>query len=126
VRNEWLDNGVSAYLTASEYLAPYERARGHDFDPAAWIDALRRLYPAEVYVEALAVLNRAAAFIDPRPVQEYQRRFLERLAPGLRTAVTSAVAGGVDGRPRRFLARQLVLRAMRLGHGHQLDVVRLG
>jgi hypothetical protein len=114
VRDEWLDSGVSAYLTASEYLAPHEQARGHAFDPSAWVDALLRLYPRGLYVEVLAALNRAASSVDPGPVLEYQRRFLQRLAPGLRAAVMSAVAGGVDGRSRRFLARQPVLRAMRL------------
>ena len=112
VRNGWLDNAVRAYLTASEYLAPYEEAHGNKFDSSAWVDALLRLYPRELYVEVLAALNRAARFREP--VLEYQQRFLQRLGPGLRAVVASAVAGGVDGQPRWFLARQPVLRAMRL------------
>lgn len=111
---EWLQGAVSAYLTASEYLGRYERARGNDFDPSAWIDALLRLYPREVYVEALAALNRAAGSLDPGPDEEYRRRFLQRLAPGMQAAVTSAMAGGVDGQRRRLLARQPTLRAMHL------------
>jgi hypothetical protein len=112
VRDAWLDSAVSAYLTASEYLGPWEQAQGNVFDPSVWVDALLRLYPSEVYIEALAALNRAARFKDP--ALEYQQRFLERLAPVLRAAVASAVVGGVDGRPRWFVARQPVLRAMRL------------
>jgi len=69
VRDEWLDNGVRAYLTASEYLAPFEQASGHDFDRSAWVDALLRLYPRAVYVEVLAALNRTAASVDLGPVQ---------------------------------------------------------
>lgn len=72
----WLDNGTGAYLTASEYLAPYELAHGHDFDPSAWADVLLRLHPRELYVQVLAALNRVARFRDP--VFEYQQRFLRR------------------------------------------------
>jgi hypothetical protein len=60
----------------------------------------------------LAALNRAARFRDP--VFEYQEGFLRRLGPGLRIAVASVLAGGADGRPRWFLARQPTLRAMRM------------
>ncbi len=112
VRDGWLDNGVGAYLTASEYLAPFELAHGHDFDPSAWVDVLLRLYPSELYVQVLAALNRVARFRDP--VFEYEQRFLRRLGSGLRIVVASALAGGVDGKPRWFLARQPTLRAMRM------------
>jgi hypothetical protein len=112
VRDGWLDNGTGVYLTANEYLAPYELAHGHDFDPSAWADVLLRLNPGEVYIQVLAALNRAARFRDP--VFEYQERFLRRLGPGLRIAVASVLAGGADGRPRWFLARQPTLRAMRM------------
>jgi hypothetical protein len=112
VRDGWLDNGVGAYLTASEYLGPFELAHGRDFDPSAWADVLLRLHPGELYVQLLAALNRAARFRDP--VFEYQERFLRRLGPGLRIVVASVLAGGVDGRPRWFLARQPALRAMRM------------
>ncbi len=112
VRDGWLDNGVGAYLTASEYLAPFELAHGYDFDPSAWVDVLLRLHPKKLYVQVLAALNRAARFRDP--VFEYQQRFLRRLGPGLRMVVASVLAGGVDGRSRWFLARQPALRAMRM------------
>lgn len=112
VRDGWLDNGTGAYLTASEYLAQFELAYGHDFDPSAWADVLLRLHPRELYVQVLAALNRAARFRDP--VFEYQERFLRRLGPGLRIVVASVLAGGVDGKPRWFLARQPTLRAMRM------------
>jgi hypothetical protein len=80
VRDGWLDNGIGVYLTASEYLAPYELTRGHDFDPSAWAEVLLRLHPGEVYITVLAALNRASRFRDP--VFEYQERFLRRLGDG--------------------------------------------
>ncbi len=112
VRDGWLDNGTGAYLTASEYLASYELAHGHDFNPSAWADVLLRLHPGELYIQVLAALNRAARFRDP--VFEYEQRFLRRLGPGLRIVVAPVLAGGVDGKPRWFLARQPTLRAMRM------------
>ena len=63
-------------------------AQGHSFSPAAWIGVLLRLYPAGVYTETLAALNRAARFREP--VAEYQRQFLQRLSPGPRVAVAEA------------------------------------
>ncbi len=45
MRDGWLDDATRAYLTAGEYLTPYEKAHGHDFDPPAWVDVLLRLYP---------------------------------------------------------------------------------
>ena len=112
VRDGWLDDATRAYLTAGEYLAPYEEVHGHDFDPPAWVDVLLRLYPREVYIEVLAALNRAARFSVP--VMEFQQRFLHGLAPGMRVVLAAVLAGGVDGQPRWFLARQPLLRAMRL------------
>ena len=112
VRDEWLETGVAAYLTASEYLAPYELAHGHEFDLSAWTRVLLRLYPGDLYIEVLAALNRAARFRDP--VLQYQQRFLRRLAPGLRLAVASVLAGSADGQQRWLLARQPVLRAIRI------------
>jgi hypothetical protein len=112
VADGWLETAVRAYLTASEYLGPYEQVRGNGFDPEVWIDALLRMHPRELYVQVLAGLNRAARFKEA--VLEYQQRFLSRLGPGLRLVVEAVLAGGADGQPRWFLARQPVLRAMRL------------
>lgn len=112
VRDAWLDDATTAYLTARDYIAPWESANGRGFDPAAWTGALLRRYPVQVYVEVLAALNRAARFRDP--VQEYQRRFLASLPADLRTAAVSAIAGAAGQQPRWFLARQPLLRAMRL------------
>ena len=107
-----LETAVRAYLTASEYLGPIEQARGAAFDPHAWTSALLHRYPGELYVQFLASLNRATRFTDA--VLECQQRFLSRLSPGLRQLIGAVLAGGTDGQPRRFLARQPVLRAMRL------------
>ena len=112
VRDGWLGDATRAYLTAGEYLAPYEEAHGYGFDPSAWVDMLLRLYPRAVYIEALAALNRTARFRDP--VMEVKQQFLHRLAPGIRTVLSAVLAGRVDGQPRWFLARQPLLRAMHL------------
>jgi hypothetical protein len=111
-RDAWLDDATAVYLTASDYIAPWEAAHGRVYNSSAWIDALLRLYPGEVYADALAALNRATRFRDP--VQEYQRRFLMRLPSGLRAAAELAIGGAADGQPRWFLARQPLLRAIRL------------
>ena len=62
VPDAWLETAVRAYLTASDYLVPYEHVRSNEFDPEIWIDALLRMYPGELYVQVLAALNRAARF----------------------------------------------------------------
>ena len=108
----WLDNLVRVYLIAREYLAAFEAARGREFDRDAWIGVLLSRYPAEEYLCQLALLNHAAT-ADELTVQ-VQERFVVRIAPDAADAVHSALDGGVDGRRRWFLARQIVLRAMRL------------
>lgn len=112
VRDAWLDAAVRAYLTAGDYLPLYEQLRGNTFQSSAWADALLRLHPREVYVQALAALNRVAR--QTQEMLKIQDRFLSRLAPGLRTVIATALNGGIDGQPRSLLARQPVLRAMRL------------
>ena len=72
VRDAWLDDATTAYLSAGDYIAAWENAHGDAFDPAAWIDVLLRLHPAGDYTVALAALNRAARFRDP--AEGYQRR----------------------------------------------------
>jgi hypothetical protein len=100
------------YLTASEYLAPYESARRREFDREAWISVLLDRYPAEEYLCWLAALNHVAT--DDELTIECQARFLSRLADGSAAAVRRAMDDRVGGPRRWFLARQVVLRAMRL------------
>jgi len=107
-----LDNVVRVYLVARDYLASFEAARGRGFDRDAWIRVLLDLYPAEEYLCQLAILNHAATRDElTRPVQD---RYLACMRPEAAEALRRALAGGVDGQRRWFLARQLVLRAMRL------------
>jgi hypothetical protein len=68
--------------------------------------------PAEEYLCQLAILNHAATSDDL--TDPFAERFLKSIAPDAAEAVRHAMAGGVDGFRRWFLARQLVLRAMRL------------
>lgn len=107
----WLDNLVKVYLPAREYLAPFEAVRGRDFDRDAWIRVLLARFPAEEYLCQLAILNHAATFDEL--TAPFVERFLERIAPDAARAVRRAMAGSIDGFRRWFLARQLVLRAMR-------------
>ena len=108
----WLDNMVRVYLVARDYLGPFEAARGRGFDRDAWIRVLLGLYPAQEYLCQLAILNHAATRDElTQPVLD---RYLSVMKPEAGGAVRRAMAGGVDGQRRWFLARQLVLRAMRL------------
>ena len=108
----WLDNLVGVYLPAREYLGPFEAARGRAFDRDAWIRVLLARFPAEEYLCQLAILNHAATLVEL--TEPFAERFLERIAPDAAETVRRAMAGGIDGFRRWFLARQLVLRAMRL------------
>jgi hypothetical protein len=56
----WLDNLVKLHLPARKYLAPFEAARGREFDRDAWIRVLLARFPAEEYLCQLAILNHVA------------------------------------------------------------------
>lgn len=109
---EWLGNLLGVYLPAREYLAPFEAARGRVFDRDAWVRVLLARFPAEEYLCQLAILNHAAT--SDELTAPFAERFLERIAPDAAETVRYAMTGGIDGFRRWFLARQLVLRAMRL------------
>lgn len=109
--NAWLDKLVRVYLIAREYLVPFEAARGREFDRDAWISVVLSRYPAEEYLCRLAVLNHAAT--SDELTLRCQEQFLERIALDAADALRRVLQSG-DGRHRRFLARQMVLRAMRL------------
>jgi hypothetical protein len=111
-RSAWLDNMVRVYLIAREYLQPSEAVRGRVFNRDDWIAALLALHPQDEYLAQLAALNHAARHKDL--ATEYQDRFLAQIALADAEAVRAALGGSVDGQPRAFLARQIVLRAMRL------------
>jgi len=110
--NAWIGELTGAYLIAREYLGPCEAARGRAFDRDAWISALLALHPRDQYLYQLAALNHATN--DLALLDEYQQRFLARMATDVAEVVRLALAGSVDGQPRRFLARQIVLLALRL------------
>ena len=110
--NAWLDKLVRVYLVARDYLVPYEAAQGRVFDRDQWIKVLLAKYPMEEYLCQLAALNHASN--SEELAVAYQQRFLEVVTPVAADAIRHAVAGGIDGRPRWFLARQIILRAMRL------------
>lgn len=108
----WLDNMAKSYLIGREYLQPAEAARGRAFSREDWIAVLLALHPQDEYLHQLAALNHAACHRDLTDV--YRDRFLEQVPSHEARAVRAALDGAVDGRPRVFLARQTVLRAMRL------------
>ena len=100
------------YLIAREYLEDFESARGRKYERNQWIAVLLAAHSTEEYLCQLAALNHAAN--SDELTLAYRDRFLEMLADDAAEAVRSAMAGGVDGRPRWLLARQMILRAMRL------------
>jgi hypothetical protein len=108
----WLENVVAVYLIAREYLEPLEATRGRVFDRAEWIAALLAQHSQLEYLHQLAALNHAA--LHEELTLQYQERFLNQVEGDAGAVIRRAVAGGVDGRPRRFLARQVVLRALHL------------
>jgi hypothetical protein len=107
----WLDKLIRVYLVARDYLAPFDITRGRDFDRDQWIAVLLGKYPAEEYLCHLALLNHAAN--SDELTEACQQRFLTVIAPDAAEAIRGALAGS-DGQRRRFLARQTVLRAMRI------------
>ncbi|MCX4970554.1 hypothetical protein OHA98_38570 [Streptomyces sp. NBC_00654] len=107
----WLEL-ARVYVIAREYLGPAEHARGRELDCAAWITALLARYSREEYLHVLAALNHATT--SDVLTEVYQERFLARLAPDAAQLLRTALAGGVDGQQRWFLARQIVLRTMSL------------
>lgn len=109
---EWLGNLLGVYLPAREYLGPFEAARGRDFDRDAWVRVLLARFPTEEYLCQLAILNHAAT--SDELTAPFVERFLDGIAVDAAETVRRAMAGGIDGFPRSFLARQLVLRAMRI------------
>jgi hypothetical protein len=113
--NAWIGELTGAYLIAGEYLGPCEAARGRAFDRDAWISALLALHPRDQYLYQLAALNHATN--DLALLDEYQQRVLARMATDVAEVVRLALAGSIDGQPRRFLARQIVLLALRLVAG---------
>jgi hypothetical protein len=128
--NAWLSNLARSYLIAREYLEPAEAARGRVFNRDDWITVLLALYPQDAYVRQLAALNHAAC--HTQLVAAYQHRFPEQLPEVDAHAVRAALGGVVDGQPRVLLARQTVLRALRLvlvppepGRGPDPAVARL-
>jgi len=110
--NAWLDNMAKSYLIAREYLQPVEAARGRNFSRDDWTAVLLALHPRDEYLHQLAALNHAACHRDL--ADAYRDRFLEQIPFPESQAIQAALAGAVDGRPRVFLARQTVLRAIRL------------
>ena len=76
----WPDKLIRVYLVARDYLAPFDTARGRDFDRDQWIAVLLGKYPAEEYLCQLAVLNHAAN--SDELTEACQQRFLTVIAPG--------------------------------------------
>jgi len=87
-------------------------AAGVPAEPASLINSLLLVHPREVYLSVLTALNHAAP--HPELAEAYRGRFLARLTPALADHVSRVIDGEVDGNKRALLARQPVLRAMRM------------
>jgi hypothetical protein len=112
IRSAWTENVIAVYLIAREYLEVTEASRGRVFDRDTWITTLLAQHSEEEYLRQLAALNHAAIHDDL--ISQYQERFLAQLTPAAADIVRRRLAENTDGRPRRFIARQMVLRAIRL------------
>lgn len=110
--NTWFENMVAVYLTAREYLEPVEAARRRIYNRDAWIAVLLSQHSRLDYLRDLAELNHAA--IREELASLYQERFMTQLAPGVARIIGEILAGRAGAPPRRFLARQMVLRAIQL------------
>lgn len=108
---EWPDDLLNTYLTAPEYLGPIADALGVSVDPRWWIWAILREHSREDLVCALAALNHAAG--RPDIATHYQEQFLTSFRPEIARIIQAAIDGELDGKPRVFLARHCVLRALR-------------
>ena len=109
--NTWLDKLARVYLVGRDYLTSFEAARGRAFDRDQWISVLLAKYPAEEYLCELAALNHASNYEELTAA--YLERYLDAVADDVAEAIRRAMAGGSDGQRRWFLARQVVLRAIR-------------
>jgi hypothetical protein len=101
-----------SYLIAGEYLEAGEAERGRAFRRDDWTSVLLALHPRAEYLHQLAALNHAAC--SRQSADAYQDRFLDQLPRVDADAARAALSGASDGRPRVLLARQAILRAMRL------------
>jgi hypothetical protein len=110
--NAFVERLSRVYLIAREYLEGFENVRGRKYERDQWFAVLLAAHPVEEYLCQLAALNHAAN--SDELTLAYRDRFLGMLADDAAEAVRSAMAGGVDGRPRWLLARQMILRAMRM------------
>ena len=108
---EWPDDLLNTYVTAPEYLGPIADALGVSVDPRWWIWAILREHPREDLVLTLAALNHAAG--HPDLAMHYQQQFLASFRPEIARVIQAAIDGELGGKPRAFLARQCVLRALR-------------
>src|SRR5207248_1736442 len=108
---EWPDDLLNTYVTAPEYLGHIADALGVSVDPRWWISAILREHPREDLVCTLAALNHAAG--RPDLAMLYQEQFLASFRPEIARIIQAAIDGDLGGKPRAFLARQCVLRALR-------------
>ncbi len=114
-RRSMLPPGSAPYLTALDYCPALEAAAGCEFDPDAWLSVLLCQYTREEHLAALAALNHIAQ--DHGRAADYQLDFLSRATPEMADALRAALGGqtaAAAGKPRIFLARHVILRAIRL------------
>jgi len=107
--------GSGVYLTAMDYVPTIEQAQGGRYDPEAWLASLLCQFTRREHLTTLAAVNHIAQHADM--TAQLQREVLAGTHPVVARALADALAGKTgasDGQPRVFLARHLVLRAIRL------------
>lgn len=107
--SEWPDDLNKVYLTANEYIAPVVGERSLRLDVWRW--GVLQQHSREDLVAVLALLNQAAA--DKSLQKQYEDQYLSMIHPDVARSAKLALQGGIDGKPRAFLARQCTLRALR-------------
>ena len=108
--SEWPDELNKVYLTANEYIAPVVGEKSLRLD--VWLWGALQQHSREDLVAVLALLNQATA--DKSLMKQCEDYYLSVIHPAMAQSARHALQGGIDGKPRVFLARQCTLRALRV------------
>lgn len=100
---------LHVYLAGHEYLAPHFAAKGVDYRADLIRQDVMYRHPRDLLLAMLAVLNHASS--SPTLSEQIRQEYVRHLTPI--EPYLSAALHGLDGKPREFLARGPILRAIR-------------
>lgn len=107
--SEWPDELNKVYLTANEYIAPVIGEQSLRLD--VWLWGVLQQHSREDLVAVLALLNQATT--DKALLKQCEDQYLSMIHPDIARSARFALQGGIEGKPRVFLARQCILRTLR-------------